>query len=146
MSRKNRQNLPAQRNSQNVTATHQKVAVTAYMGPIPTASEMLRYEEACPGLPDRIMAMAEQQSKHRQEVERIAIKASSRNSTLGVIFAFILAVSTLAAGVYCIKIGEKILGTSIGGLGLASIVGAFIHGTRSNRAERKEKYLASRNK
>jgi uncharacterized membrane protein len=63
---------------------------------------MTKYEEACPGLPSRIMAMAENQSAHRQQIETIAIKASSRNSTLGVIFAFLIAMTTLFIGGFCI--------------------------------------------
>jgi uncharacterized membrane protein len=104
---------------------------------------MAKYEEICPGLSDRIMAMAENQIKHRQEIEHIVIKANSRNSALGVVFAFILAVLTLASGTFCIYLGENILGTFIGGAGLAAIVGAFIYGTRSNRIERETKYKLS---
>jgi uncharacterized membrane protein len=140
---KAKKNPPAQKSHQHVTATQQVAVTASYAGPIPPASEMMKYEESCPGLPNRIMAMAEQQAKHRQELERTAIKAGSRNSTLGVVFAFILSLSTLAAGTFCIYLGKDILGTSIGGAGLAAIIGAFIYGTKSNRAERESKYKSS---
>ncbi|MDR3280132.1 MAG: DUF2335 domain-containing protein [Synergistaceae bacterium] len=141
MSRKAKKKLPASKTPQSITAARQ-VAVS-YFGPIPPASEMMKYEDACPGLTDRIMKMAERQSSHRQEIERIAIAASSRNSTLGVVFAFILAMATLGVGAFCIYLGKDILGTSISGVGLAAIVGAFIYGTRSNRAERETKHKLS---
>jgi uncharacterized membrane protein len=136
MSSKSKKNLPARQRTPNVAATH---VAASYSGPIPPASEMMKYEEACPGLPSRIMEMAEKQSAHRQHIEAIAIKASSRNSTLGVIFAFLLAIATLCIGGLCIFLDKDGLGTLIGGAGLASIVGAFIYGTRSNRAERESK-------
>jgi uncharacterized membrane protein len=102
---------------------------------------MAKYEEVCPGIANRIMAMAEKQSLHRQIIEQTAINASSRNSTMGVIFAFIIAMSTLLVGAYCIVfLNKDLLGTLIGGVGLGSIVGTFIYGTRSNRAEREGKW------
>jgi uncharacterized membrane protein len=140
MSSRSKQNSPARQRISSVAAPH---VAASYFGPIPPASEMMKYEEACPGLPSRIMAMAENQSAHRQCIETIAIKASSRNSTLGVIFAFLLAMSTLCIGGLCIFLDKDGLGTLIGGIGLASIVGAFIYGTRSNRAERESKWKQS---
>jgi uncharacterized membrane protein len=137
MSSKSKKNLPASQRTSNVAATR---VAASYFGPIPPASEMAKYEEACPGLPSRIMEMAEKQSAHRQQIENIAIKASSRNSTLGVIFAFLIAISTLLIGAFCIFLDKDGLGTLIGSVGLASIVGAFIYGTRSNRAERESKW------
>jgi uncharacterized membrane protein len=83
------------------------------------------------------MEMAERQSAHRQQMESTIIKTSSRNSTLGVVFAFIIAMTTLLIAGFCIYLNKDILGTFIGGFGIASIVGAFIYGTRSNRAERE---------
>ena len=112
---------------------------TTYSGPIPSASEMQKYEDACPGLPSQIMAMTEGQLTHRQEIERIVIKSSSRNSTLGVVFAFVLAMTTLIIAGICIYLDKDILGSIIGGVGLSCIVGTFIYGTRSNRAERENK-------
>jgi uncharacterized membrane protein len=116
-----------------------QITTASYYGPIPPASEMVKYEEACPGLPDRIMTMAEGQLTHRQEIELIAIKTSSRNSTLGVVFAFILAMTTLLIGGFCIYLNKDFLGSLIGSLGIGSIVATFVYGTRSNRLERQEK-------
>jgi uncharacterized membrane protein len=140
MSGKSKRNTPARQKNVGVAATR---VAASYSGPIPPASEMMKYEEACPGLPSRIMAMAENQSAHRQQIEAVAIKTSSRNSTLGVIFAFLLAMTTLCVGGVCIFLDKDGLGTLIGGAGLASIVGAFIYGTRSNRAERESKWKQS---
>jgi hypothetical protein len=71
----------------NKPATHnqkQQFIAASYSGPIPSATEMLGYERACPGIADRIMTMSEKQMDHRQKIETIAIKTSSLNSCLGV--------------------------------------------------------------
>jgi uncharacterized membrane protein len=130
---------PPARASAELQLSSASMSATTYRGPIPSGDEMLLYEKASPGLPGRIMTMAENQSAHRQKIELIAIQASSRNSTLGVIFAFILAMTTLLLGGFCIYLNKDVLGSFIGGIGLASIVATFIYGTRSNRAERENK-------
>jgi uncharacterized membrane protein len=130
----NKKSMTVQKSSQITTAE-------MYVGPIPPASEMQKYEEICPGLSNRIMAMAESQSSHRQQIELIVIKTSSRNSTLGVVFAFIIAIAFLLVGGFCIYLDKTLIGSLFGGVGLSAVVGAFIYGTRSNRAERQEKAL-----
>lgn len=45
-----------------------------YSSPLPPAIEMEGYEKVCPGSADRILRMAEQQAKHRQNIETIAVK------------------------------------------------------------------------
>jgi uncharacterized membrane protein len=92
MSNRSKRNSLVRQRNPNVAAAH---IAASYSGAIPSASEMMKYEEACPGLPSRIMSMAENQSAHRQQIETIAVKASFRNSTLGVIFAFLIAMTTL---------------------------------------------------
>ena len=59
-----------------------------YSGSLPPASEMDKYEKICPGATDRILKMAEQQAKYRQNIEAIAVKTSSERSFLGVKYAF----------------------------------------------------------
>jgi uncharacterized membrane protein len=120
MSSKSRKNSSLTPRLQDIAATH---VAASYYGPIPPASEMLKYEEACPGLPSRIMAMAENQSAHRQRMEAIAIKASSRNSTLGVVFAFILSMTTLCIGGLCIFWGKDGLGPSSEASALLPLLG-----------------------
>ncbi|WP_404377720.1 DUF2335 domain-containing protein [Vreelandella aquamarina] len=49
-----------------------------YSGPLPPSSEMERYETITPGAADRILAMAEQQQRHRHNQESKENEANAR--------------------------------------------------------------------
>lgn len=120
-----------------VTASSQSLV---YSGPLPPASEMDKYEKICPGAADRILKMAEQQAKHRQNIEAIAVKTSSERSLLGVKYAFCIAIAAFILSGVCFCLGQITAGGIIFGSTLVSIVGAFIYGTNSDKEERKEKF------
>ena len=108
-------------------------------GPIPSPLEMAKYEEIIPGAAERILAMAERQAKHRQNLESTVVKRSVQDQRLGIIFAFAITITTLAVAALCVSWGHEIVGAIIGTSGVGSIITAFIYGTRSNRAEREQK-------
>ena len=47
-----------------------EVIRSEFSGPIPPPNIIKGYEEVLPGSADRILAMAEKQSNHRQEMEK----------------------------------------------------------------------------
>lgn len=73
-----------------------------YSGPLPPANEMAQYEKICSGSADRIITMAEKQSEHRQNIEHAAVCASNWRSILGVLSAFVIAITAIALCGYCI--------------------------------------------
>lgn len=95
-------------------------------GPLPPAEEFARYEQVCPGAADRIIAMAENQSRHRQAIENKSIEMTSRDSLLGLIFAFVFALATLVAGVWLVIQEHPVVGTIFGGVGLGTVVTSFM--------------------
>lgn len=109
---------------------HAEIAATAYAGPIPDANQLSKYEQACPGAADRIIAMAEKQSSHRQEIEKIIVQSNSKSSIMGVIFAFLIGLSTVIGGIILAFNGREISGSFIGSAGLVGLVSVFIYGTR----------------
>lgn len=122
------------------TSTKQVAVSREYRhsGPIPDPYTLQLYEDTVPGAAERIIAMAERQSAHRQELEKKVINSGSRDSLLGIISATIIALATLASGTYVISIGKTWSGTIIGSAGLIGLVGVFIYGTRSSRKEREQ--------
>jgi uncharacterized membrane protein len=108
-------------------------------GPIPDAEQLEKYDKIQPGAADRIIAMAEKQSAHRQEIEKTVIKAKSLNSTLGVVFAFLLGAGTIFGGVFLAYNGQGWPGAVLGSAGLIGLVSVFIYGTKSASNERVEK-------
>ena len=111
-----------------------------YSGPLPTASELGKYEQICQGAADRIISMAEKQAEHRQNIETIAIKAATERSVLGVKYAYRIALGAFLLSGVCFYFDHAIAGGVIFGGTLLSIISAFIYGTSSNRQEREEKW------
>ncbi|MGN0957532.1 MAG: DUF2335 domain-containing protein [Selenomonas bovis] len=95
---------------------------------LPDAEEFAKYDSVCPGAADRILKMAESQTEHRQRMENKDIDALNRDSRLGLIFAFIFAMVTLIAAVLLILYDHEVTGTILSGVGLATVVQAFIKG------------------
>lgn len=110
-----------------------------YSGPLPPPSILEKYDQVISNGAERIMVMAEEQSKHRRELEKKALDTDSRNSLLGVIFAFILGLTTIIVGGIAVLKGYSWPGTIIGSAGLVGLVSAFIYGTRERRKERENK-------
>jgi uncharacterized membrane protein len=68
----------------SAVAAVQHFEATTYSGPLPQAEQLQKYEEVLPGAADRIIRMAEEQSAHRQEIERQIVASASRDSIAGV--------------------------------------------------------------
>ncbi len=110
-----------------------------YSGPLPPPSALEKYNEIIPNGAERIMAMAEEQSKHRRELEKMALQTDSRNSLLGIIAAFSLGAITIVTGGIVAAFGYSLGGAILGSSGLVGLVSAFIFGTRERRKEREAK-------
>ena len=112
-----------------------------FSGPIPPPSIIEGYERVLPGSADRIITMAEKQSEHRQKMEEKMISAESRDSLLGVIFAFLLGVGCIIVAVIMVCVVPQnsgaIAGAFLGVTGIGSITSSFIVNTR--RQSKKDK-------
>lgn len=122
----------------------------AFSGPLPPPNVLSGYEDVLPGAADRIISMAEKQSEHRQELERLgtaasidAMKRQFQEARCGQICAVIVALALIGGGVYLAKIGHPWEGTAmggggvIGGVGLQALVGTFLKG-RSDDSKPEE--------
>lgn len=110
--------------------------ISEYSGPIPPPSILSGYEKILPGSAERILAMAEKQSNHRQNMEEKMIKSESRDSLLGILFAFFLGCGCMIVAVIIVlnvqtNVGA-VFGSLFGASGIASIVASFLKGTRGN--------------
>lgn len=113
-------------------------------GPIPDAETLAKYNDIIPNGADRIMKMAENQSAHRQNLEEIVINGGNSRANLGVIFAFVFAMTIALIGGFLIYYDKTIQGMIFAGAGLAGIVYLFIYGTRSQRQEREQRDVRNR--
>lgn len=83
--------------------------------------------------------MAENQAKHRQDLERITVKSGARDSLFGLISGLIIGVLGILGSVYCILGGQQVGGSILGTGTLTSLVSVFVYGSRQRRKERESK-------
>jgi uncharacterized membrane protein len=110
-----------------------------FSGPIPHPDILVKYNDAHPGAADRIIAMAEKQAAHRQELERTVVNTNCLTAKRGPIYGFIICMTAIGGGVYLIELGKSAAGLAsiIGALASLSIV--FIYGRTKQQQELKQK-------
>lgn len=129
----------------------------AFSGPLPPPSILRGYEDVLPGAADRIISMAEKQSKHRQEMEVIAtnagveaMKRQFREARCGQACAVVVAL--IGGGVYLAQIGHPWEGTAmggggvIGGVGLQALISSFLKGRMEDSSPEEKKTTSRRQK
>jgi len=60
---------------------------------------LIKYNEACPGCAERILAMAERQAAHRQGIEKAVIDSNIKSERRGQILGFLIALAAIGSGV-----------------------------------------------
>jgi len=120
----------------------QEIQEIEFRGPIPPPNIIAGYEKILPGAADRILAMAENQSKHRQEMEKKMIEAESRDSLLGIIFGFSLGIGCIIAAIIMAIVYPQgvgvVAGAVLGVTGVGSIAGIVIKSTRGGSNDKSE--------
>ncbi|MDP2665452.1 MAG: DUF2335 domain-containing protein, partial [bacterium] len=97
-----------------------------FSGPLPPPEILARYNEIVPGAANRIIEKFERQTEHRIEMEGIVIKSGTQKESLGLIFGFIIAMTTIVGGIVAAVLGKPFLGGGLSFTGLAILVGAFL--------------------
>ena len=135
----------------NHTSTHnQSISATAqiqwHQGPLPTPSVLHEYDNVLPGAAERIICMAEEQAKHRQELEKAVIESDIKDSKIGLYLGFIIGVVAIISGTVCIVQGQTIAGGVIGGSAVPGLTAVFVYGSQQRRKEReiKQKQLSAK--
>lgn len=130
------------KNSEKIVKVAAQVFAREFSGPIPSPDIMADYENIMAGATDRILSMAENQSRHRQSMESIKVKAESRDSLLGVIFAFMLGAGCIVACVIMVimvpNAAGVICGSVLGVTGISAIISTFLRNTRKQLQEEKK--------
>lgn len=137
--RENRPQLGPNEPPRAITAVHQSIS---FSGPLPPPDLLDRYNQVIPNGADRIMAMAERQSAHRESLEAQVVAGNIKSQARGTLYAFIICLITILGG-----FGLIYLGRNVGGLvailsSLAGLAGVFIYGKYQQRKEREEKSAA----
>ncbi len=102
------------------------------------------YDVVQPGLGERIVSMAENQSNHRMEMEKVVVQGDSTRANWGLFAALFFGLACLGCGTFLIQKGHDKAGAAIVGTPILGVISTFIYGTNSRREERvrKEKIRA----
>lgn len=107
----------------------------SFSGPLPPPEVLERYNQAMPGLAERIISMAEQQAKHRQQLETTVVNSNAFVQKVGPFLGFIVAMTAVGGGIYLILQGKDGYGLAAIIGALASLAGVFIYGKKKQRTE-----------
>ena len=110
---------------------------TSFSGPLPPPEDLHGYESVLPGLADRVVKMAENQSAHRQRLESRVIWFDGVRSSLGLVFGLIIALAGIVAGTYLILGGNSTAGLASLIIPLGVIIGAFVYQKREETKDTK---------
>ena len=119
-----------------------QVTAQIHQGPLPAPSDLAQYEQACEGAANRIIQMAEKQSNHRQELEKIVVVNGARNATLGLFAGWSIGILGILSGAWLLSLGKSIEGFGTIILNIGTLVGIFIYGKRTSQKELEKKRQA----
>ncbi len=100
----------------------------SFEGPMPPPAILEGYERLVPGAAERILAMAESDTKHQHSIELAALRAMENEVKRGQIFAFVIGLAALLASMFALYMGSPTVAGIIGGTTVVGLVSAFIIG------------------
>ncbi len=109
-----------------------------YSGPIPTPQMFADFEKVLPGSANRILTMAEDQSKHRQRIETRVIWFDGGQSILGLLLAFLVVIAGLGFGAYLIMNDKAVSGLATILLALGSVIGSMVVRQSAKKPDEKK--------
>lgn len=99
----------------------------SFMGPIPPPGILAGYNSVVPNGADRVIRMAEKEQAHRHNTEANIVNKESFEKRVGLVFAFILALSVLGVSSYLLIFTEKSgYGLTVFIIELGGLVWAFL--------------------
>jgi len=145
-SSKNRQlsKNPSNNQARSTTITTARTEISSYEGPIPHPYILTQYNDIIPNGADRILAMAENQSAHRIQLEKAVVNSDILRAYLGLGSGFIVALTFLICSFILILNNQAFAGTVLGSIDLLALVSLFVYGTNERKKERSDKVNGSR--
>jgi uncharacterized membrane protein len=112
---------------------------SVWSAPLPPPQELEAYNQIIPNGAERILAMAEQQSAHRIELENFAVRNQITQSGRGQIFGFSIGVLAMATGIGFALLGHPTAGVSVAVAALTILAVSLITGKSQEKTTRAEK-------
>ena len=112
---------------------------TAFSGPIPPPDLLKQYDEIEPGRAARLLNLAEDQSRHRMELEKKIVDSDIRRSWAGLAGGLVVCLAVVAVGALAVTQSQAVAGSTMIVGAITALAGCFVYGTRSQRIEREHK-------
>lgn len=112
--------------------------LSVHRGPLPTPEDFAGYEEVLEGAADRILSMAEEESRHRRRIVEKQIDSDVRSEKRGQWLAFALSLAVLGAATYLMANGMAGYGFAMFLLQFLGVAGAYVAGRRQLDSEAAE--------
>lgn len=129
--RTKKNHLPA--NKQQTATVKAQTTVQQYQGPIPDPQSFSQYNQILPGAADRILAMAEKEAAHRQNIDEKNVWVYAISVFLGQVLAFILGLVVMGGGVWIMLKGQSAWGYASIITGVGTLVSVFILGRKPKK-------------
>lgn len=111
------------------------VAAYHHEGPLPPPEQLAKYDEAVPGLAERIVTMAEDEGRHRRDLEQRDVRIRARGESLGLIAAVLICLAVNGLAAYALTLGASAEAVAMIVAEIAGLAGVFVLGRK--QAERK---------
>lgn len=108
--------------------------IEEYQGPVPPATFLQAYSGAINNGGERLFALIEREAAHVQSQERKALDAQVRIIERGQIFAFIIALSSIAGGVWTVQYNAAVAAAMVA-TGVGTLAVAFLGSKRGKPSE-----------
>lgn len=116
------------------------IQTRSFSGPLPPPDTIAEYNQSIPNGAERIMAMAERQSAHREQLEDQVVRGNIASQTRGSYFAFVLALVALLGGFFLIYTGKSAAAGLVAIISsVGSLAAAFAYSKYEQRNERESK-------
>lgn len=109
-----------------------------YSGPIAHPRIIAGYEKFLPGSADRILSMAEEQQRHRFNMEDQHQLGAFQREKRAMDRGFILAILLMVLSGVAIYLGSDLVGFGLVATSIGSLAGVFLYGHRSSRNELRQ--------
>ena len=120
-------------------AVSSKYQAAFFSGPVPPPEFLARYNEVVPNGAERLLAMAERQSAHRESLETKALDGNLKVQAQGNTRAFILAFVIILGGIYLMATGKSGWGFASIITSVTALISVFAIAKSDQKQERVEK-------
>ncbi len=135
--------LPAEETTeQPPIEAYETVLAARWTGPLPPPSMLSEYNRAFPGCAERIVSMAEAESRsrhenerHERESRRMIIQSDVFSQKAGLVLAFLLALFVISIGAFLIYTDRLVWGAGIVGFPLIALISLFVYGRRQQTTD-----------